>query len=295
MKARKKITISAAMKAEDADQLMGVMASESDYTHLLDYDVDVYDKESGLCIAKLVRYAIPGTIQQIAFDSFKHAVGDNSNRFTAALVDKVNEVTKSGKVSNTARVRFTGDVQTGVAGYFDRTPRFPNCRQTAFNKHHLDKFKHAYPIIKLVDQYYETLMPGHYKLQKAMVKRSSADFIIPGTAFSTVTINKNYQTAYHKDSGDFKQGFGNLVALRVGQFSGCNLVLPRWGIAFNIQNGDILLMDVHQVHGNTPMYRHDKDAVRLSLVMYYRENIIKCGTMAQELTRVQNRKAGDSL
>jgi hypothetical protein len=43
-----------------------------------------------------------------------------------------------------------------------------------------------------------------------MAEQSSQDFIIKDTAFSTVTVNKNFRTAGHYDNGDLKEGFGNL-------------------------------------------------------------------------------------
>jgi hypothetical protein len=55
------------------------------------------------------------------------------------------------------------------------------------------------------------------------------------------------------------------------------------------------LVDVHQWHGNTPLIKEDKNATRLSLVMYYRENMIKCGTMEEEIKRAKTRKHGTKL
>jgi len=42
-----------------------------------------------------------------------------------------------------------------------------------------------------------------------------------------------------------------------------------------VRTGDILFMDVHQLHGNLPMILEDKDATRLSIVCYLRLNIWK--------------------
>jgi hypothetical protein len=188
-----------------------------------------------------------------------------------------------------------GAVNSGIVGYFDRNVRFPNCRLTAFNKKHFDKFKKAYPLIKLVDNFYKTLMPKEYKAQRSEADKTSQDFVIKDTAFTTVTVNKNWQTAVHKDAGDFKGGFGNLVAIRDGDYSGCHFVVVRWGVGFDLRNGDLLLVDVHQWHGNTPMIKEQNNATRLSLVMYYRENMIHCDTMEKELQRVKNRKRGDTI
>jgi hypothetical protein len=200
---------------------------------------------------------------------------------------------RNGKVSNTSEA--SNPVNSGIVGFFDRNPRMPFCRTTAFNQQHFDKFKKAYPIIKLVDKKYSELMPDHYKKQRALSKATSSDFIITDTSFTTVTVNKNWQTSVHKDVGDFKEGFGNLVALRKGKYIGGHFVVVRWGVGFDLQNGDLLLVDVHQWHGNTPIIKEDKNVVRLSLVMYYRENMIECGTMEQERKRAMKRKKGSPL
>ena len=66
-------------------------------------------------------------------------------------------------------------------------------------------------------------------------------------------------------------------------------------MAFDLQNCDLLLVDVHQWHGNTPIQKIDNNATRVSLVMYYRENMISCGTADEEVDRAKNRKAGTKL
>lgn len=285
------------MTVEESDKFMGKSVTPEMVRKVFRENVDVVDSESGKVLAKFRRNVIPLEIQKAAYTNLLGAAKKSMNRGTAGgEVDGVKggyKVRKSGKVSKTMEASIP--VDSGIVGYFDRNPRMPNCRLTAFTQQHFDKFKKAYPMIKFVDQSYAKLMPSEYKKQRKIADRSSQDFIIKDTAFSTVTVNKNYQTAIHKDSGDFKDGFGNLVAMRRGQFDGCYLTLVRWGVAFDIQNGDLLLMDVHQWHGNTPMVKHTEDATRLSLVMYYRENIIKCGTMAEELEIVKHRKKGDNL
>jgi hypothetical protein len=255
--------------------------------------------ETGKCLAKFRKKVIPANIQRIGYECLLDAATKTDSRGTAGGKDE-----EDGKASK-FRARKDGTlskqsiaknfVNSGVAGYYDRSTRFPNCRLTSFTRHNFDKFKEAYPIIKLVDQYYEKLMPVEYKRQRELADKTAQDFVIPNTSFTTITVNKNYTTAVHKDAGDFKEGFGNLVALRHGTYTGCHFVLPRWGVGFDLQNGDLLLVDVHQWHGNTPMIKHEDSATRLSLVMYYREKMYKCGTMQQELKRVQNRKKGEPL
>lgn len=291
-----KIIVKPIMTDEEADQYEGKLLMQEDCKILFTKDVDLFDKETGKCLAKFRKNVIPGNIIKDAYESLKNAATPTDNRGVATKkVDgkaKHNKLLKNGKLDKVNRAHDL--VNSGIIGYYERSQRFPNCRLTAFTKHQFDKFVKAYPIIKLVDNKYAELMPKEYKIQRGMADRSSKDFIIPNTSFSTVTVNKNWQTAVHKDRGDLKEGFGNLVALRSGKYIGGHFVLVKWGVGFDLQNGDLLLTDVHQWHGNTPIIG-DKNAVRLSLVMYYREKIIHCGTMDEELKRVQNRKKGEKL
>ena len=77
------------------------------------------------------------------------------------------------------------------------------------------------------------------------------NFKIPNTSFSTVTINRNFRTALHRDAGDFKGGFGNLTVIERGKYHGGYTVFPQFGIGIDLRNNDFVTMDVHQWHSNT--------------------------------------------
>lgn len=293
----KKIYLNPIMTDEESDKLQGKLLTEDACKLLITYDADVYDKKTKKCIAKFRKKIIPVAVQDAAYKSLKSAASPTDARGTATLIEEgktamKQKVLKNGKLDRVLRAEKL--VNSGVIGYFERTARFPNCRLTAFNKHHMEKFKSAYPIIKFVDMKYAELMPKEYKKQRTLADNTSQDFVIPNTSFTTVTVNKNWQTAVHKDQGDYKEGFGNLVALRDGKYLGGHFVVVKWGVGFDLQNGDLLLVDVHQWHGNTPIIA-DKKAVRLSLVMYYREKMQFCGTLKEELEKVKKRKKGDPL
>ena len=82
---------------------------------------------------------------------------------------------------------------------------------------------------------------------------------IPDTSFSTITINRNFRTALHKDAGDFKGGFGNLTVIQRGMYHGGYTVFPQFGIGVDVRSNDFLAMDVHQWHSNTPIYETKED------------------------------------
>ena len=119
-----------------------------------------------------------------------------------------------------------------------------------------------------------------------MADASSQDFIIKDTAFTTVTVNKNFRTAAHKDAGDLKEGFGNLGVISRGKYDGFYTVLPKYGVGLNIGHGDVALFDVHEVHGNTEPKKITYFE-RISVVCYYREKMIYCGTKQYELDRAK--------
>lgn len=284
---------------KQANKLAATLLTDKDYNTLITYDADVYCEETGKCIAKFRKKVIPGKIAKDAFDNLKGAATPTSNRpNSGGETDEKGNTTqyrlkKDGTRSKTNQAMTS--VNSGIIGYFDRNARFPYCRQTAFNEKEFSKFKKAYPIIKFVDTKYEELMPEHYKLQRDIAEQTSQDFVINNTAFTTVTVNKNWQTAVHTDKGDYEKGFGNLVVLRKGRYTGGYFVLPKWGVAFDVQNCDLLLVDVHEWHGNTPIKKIDDNATRVSLVMYYRKNMIACGTADEEADIVKRRTKGAKL
>ena len=124
---------------------------------------------------------------------------------------------------------------------------------------------------------------------------------IPKTSFSTVTINRNFRTAMHRDAGDFKDGFGNLTVIERGKYHGGYTIFPQYGVAIDLRNNDFVAMDVHQWHCNTPLYETEEDKIyneslepafkdnpevgtvgiyekytRISFVCYLREKILSC-------------------
>jgi hypothetical protein len=108
--------------------------------------------------------------------------------------------------------------------------------------------------------------------------------LVPETPFTTVTVNKTFRTAAHYDAGDLTAGLSNLLTLsNNGNYSGAYLVAPEYRVAVNVRPGDLLLINNHEVmHGNTPIVCHDEVAERISLVVYFRENMLELGSKEYE-------------
>ena len=172
--------------------------------------------------------------------------------------------------------------QSNIIGYFDRPDRnlgkgAPLCRTTAFSSQQVDKWNKVIPLIIAMDKQFKKLIPDRHKIQHKQAHETP--YVIKDTAFSTVTINYNWRTSLHKDAGDLKEGYGNLVVLEEGKYNGGYTGFPQFGVCVDVRNGDFLAMDVHEWHCNTEIKPITKDYTRLSLVAYLREKMIRCKGM----------------
>jgi hypothetical protein len=127
----------------------------------------------------------------------------------------------------------------------------------------------------VVSKYYEELAPEQYRLQ--LEESLKSPYRISETPFTTVTINYNWRTACHKDSGDFDKGLGNLVVIGEN-FKGSYLGFPQYKIAVKVDPGDLVIMNVHEWHCNTEL-ELEENSVRLSLVCYLRSDMVHCNTL----------------
>jgi hypothetical protein len=276
---------------KSADALIGTMADETHYDRIIDEDCDCYTANGKPLFFLRKNYIEEKTLLE-AVDNMESAAKPTSNRGSSSGGERKRNVTKDGKKTKTLQVydKETGKVvqdKSGIVGYFDRSGHYDFCRTTAFNKEHLDKFQKAMPLINAVNQGFKELVPSRWKKQYGMVLGTDPNYRIGKTAFSTITVNKDYRTAFHKDAGDYAEGFGNLVAY-CKDIEPVYLVLPRFRVAINLENYDLLLVDVHEVHGNTEIIKKSDKAKRISFVMYYRQNMIKCLSPEKELQRIKD-------
>ena len=175
-------------------------------------------------------------------------------------------------------------VFSGIAGWFDRYPRIPYGRATAYTQHSYDKFKLAFPFLQTLDRGFAELLPTRHAAQREAADKIDPAFLVPETVFTTITVNKTFRTAAHRDAGDFSNGLSNLLVLsNNGNFTGGYLILPEVRIAVNVRPGDLLLVNNHEyIHGNTPIELQDETAERVSLVCYLREKMLELGSKEYE-------------
>jgi Oxygenase domain of the 2OGFeDO superfamily len=203
--------------------------------------------------------------------------------------------------------KYAKTVSSMIIGSFDPTPKYNYCRLTAWSGKEWERYSELFPLFGEISRVFAELVPDRWRSQMQRVQDVHPDWIIPGTAFTTVTVNNSYPTGVHVDKGDLDEGFSTLTCLRRGDYSGGYLTFPEYRVAVNLQHGDLLLMDAHQWHGNTAMIcnscgkrmgdrKLDSTAIskppqdfhdtcgteRISVVSYFRTKMIGCGSAEEE-------------
>lgn len=199
-------------------------------------------------------------------------------------------------------------VTSSIIGAKESQAPFTYCRLTAWNADHVDQWTALQPLFQDIAGRFRGMVPDRYLAQMRAVEETNPAWIIKGTPFTTITVNNTYPTGVHQDKGDLDEGFSCLAVLRRGKYDGGYLTFPEYRVSVDMQDGDLLLMDAHQWHGNTWMMCHWCDEVldkfghqcedtapdyvvpeRISIVCYFRTNMVKCGTPDEEATRAMER------
>lgn len=265
-------TVKKDMSDEKAELLLAKKLKK--FKVVLNHDADVYTDE-GEMLLRFRKNVLPQKHVQDAYDNMiSFARHKTATRGIAAGGDGPKDVGLNEKI------------MSNVMGYFDNLsiqdkvifktlkvkPQY-NVRITHFTRNYPEKWQKIIPLVEDIDRMYKKLAPKHYRFQKS--KADETSFKIGGSCFSTITTNLNLQTACHRDSGNLKGTMGNLVVIQKGDYEGGYTGFPQYGVGVDVRSGDFLLMDVHKIHGNTPLKMKTPEAERLSIVSYLREGVHK--------------------
>lgn len=232
----------------------GTFFDESHYDQIIREDADVFDVTTGLLLFSLRRKVLSPaeTALGLCFESVAKKTRTDNRRIASGR-----------KV-----------VSSYIAGYYDSPTREVGakpCRLTAFSRDHVAAWQQGVQFVSAVDRVYRQLLPERHLEQRALVH---PNFLIGNTIFSTVTINYNFRTACHVDSGDI--GYSALTVVERGLWSGCYLGYPGYKVALELREGDVLIMNPHEYHCNTELHLNSPDAMRLSFVLYLRDGLRHC-------------------
>jgi len=240
--------------------------------------------------------------EMILEDLLKLCLSDKLDKFEGYKIKEDLIMFMISKQGGVSKMKVNNQVASNPIGYYEAGKNFADlpCRLTHFTRTNFEKYNLGLKFIQRIDKLFNKLIPEAYDKQRERAD-AKPHLKIPNTAFSTVTINRNFRTALHRDAGDFKGGFGNLTVIERGKYHGGYTVFPQFGVGISLRNNDFVAMDVHQWHANTPIYETEEDKTynetieqdytdnpavgteglykkytRLSFVCYLREKIAKC-------------------
>ena len=315
----KRLFVEKILSDDEVAKLQGTWIDESHIKlPLVKEDTDVYYNDNGIykLLLKFRKNVISDDLVDIGWRSYKDLAKPSRGRGASAgpidtegqywskkdLVDTKKWATSYIIKGKKSKMKVNNQVASNPVGFYEASNNFSKlpCRLTHFTRCNFKKYNEGLSFIRRIDELFQELIPNAHMRQLNRANLTD-NFKIPNTSFSTVTINRNFRTALHKDAGDFKGGFGNLTVIERGKYHGGYTVFPQFGIGIDLRNNDFVAMDVHKWHSNTELYETEEDKefnstlesefkdnpdigtagiykkyTRLSFVCYLREKIIKC-------------------
>lgn len=189
---------------------------------------------------------------------------------------------------------YTRPISSAVIGAQDPQGQQRYCRLSAWTGTNMPQWRQLQPLFTEIAGHFAEQVPDRFRTQLGQAERTDPAWVIPGTPFTTITVNNSYSTGTHTDSGDLAAGFSTIACLRKGSYTGGRLVFPQFRLAVDLNHGDLILMDAHEWHGNTLMrcqcdpgramngFCRQCGAERISVVSYFREKIVKCDSPEAE-------------
>jgi hypothetical protein len=164
------------------------------------------------------------------------------------LESNIGRIGYSAKQSNRAAVHGQEGTEA-VWGFMEAGTFRPETGMTALTAKYIEKFISALPFFGAVSANFRRYWPEAHSLQQRLAELVP-DVIIPGTDFSTLTINSNsLMTRAHTDNKNAVDTVSCLTTL--GRFTGGHICLARWGVLVENNPGSLLVADIRdELHGN---------------------------------------------
>ena len=133
----------------------------------------------------------------------------------------------------------------------------------------------ASPFFQEIGSEFKHGLPQVYKVHEERMAQHPLTSVAEGVPFSSCSINVNYMSYCHKDRGDLNDGISTLTVINgaEGSYTGGFYVLPEYQVAVNVEEGDILFSQSHNLwHGNTAI-RSINGGKRISFVTYLKKGL----------------------
>jgi len=269
----KKIYVSKIYTDEEIKKKEGDHIDITPAYKIINTSADVYIKETGELLAKFRKNVISDKLTKLGWDAFHKTSAPSRNRGSASgpinLTSNYWKKRKPVSIKKWAvkyihkgkksKMEINNNVYSSVLGYFESTPfRGIPCRMTSYTQKYHKYYMMGIPFIEEISRQFKKLVPSAYQTQKRFIDKHS-DYRVGNTAFSSITVNRNFRTGLHRDAGDFKKGFGNLTVVEYGKYHGGETLFPQFEIGFDLRQGDFIAMNVHEWHCNSKLYETEAD------------------------------------
>lgn len=282
------VRIRSRISEAELEAKIGKVLGDDSYNLLLTGPAKVYTP-NGKLLCVYLPGAMAGYVSEEHYQSFHSLARDrsNNNRGLASGSQRV----RAGKQKRS----YSLGISSHLMGSIDPTGTFKFCRLTAWTGRHLPEWETLQPVFQRVAGELKIHVPDRYAAQMEEIGRTHPDWVVPGTPFTTITVNNTYPTGVHTDKGDLDKGFSTIFTLRRGQYTGGIFTFPEYRVAVDLKDNDLILMDAHQYHGNTAIvcacgerrtaYCEVCGAERVSVVSYMRTAMTRCGSEQEEAQR----------
>ncbi len=299
---------------EECKQLKGEFIDDGYVLNTIDYDCDIYDMDTKQFICSFRKRRLKNS--RYAWDNYKHlAVASRGRGASAGPIDPNSQYWKKRTPTKTkgystsymvngkqSKMRVNNQVSSTPIGFFEGTKALgidKPCRLTFQTANSLKEYIQGKPYIHELDKWYKKIRPVEHNRQLTRAN-IQPNFRIDHTAFSTITINRNFRTALHQDAGDYG-GIAVLSCLEYGKYRGGLFTILAYGIGINLRQDDVLVANVHNFHSNTEIWTTPEDDAyndtlpvvfkgnpevgtvgayekwsRITFVSYLREKLISC-------------------
>jgi hypothetical protein len=181
--------------------------------------------------------------------------------------------------------------------------RNDKCRFSKQTQEERKNFLDSFAFANHVAETYKAHLPDAYEFNRRVIAENiNADWLPNDSPFTTCNFNINHAIKHHRDTGNFKNIFSNVLILKEGVIGGY-LVFPELGIAFEQSDGALGIFDGQKwMHGVMPLSKVSKGGYRASIVFYALDGMKKCYPYKAEAerfakiktTRAQQRATGNA-